>query len=143
MTSAAAASSFPRITPTNTHFDDNTAEGEGSTIVSNSNTMSLGVISEGYEDADSRRGAGWEKDEESDSDSLDDLWDMDREMTAEEVSAALAEEKRRKKAKAKVAKEKEAFDLRLADLQGVSRLREKEAVAASKRARDPRRVIER
>lgn len=33
----------------------------------------------------------------TDSDSADGLWDVDRDMSAEEVTAALAEEKRRKK----------------------------------------------
>lgn len=45
--------------------------------------------------------------------------------------------------KAKEAREKAARDARFADLRGVSRLDEKEAIAARKRARDPRRRIAR
>lgn len=40
-------------------------------------------------------GDGDEDDQERDS--VSDLWNMDRDMTPEEVTAALAEEKRRKK----------------------------------------------
>lgn len=36
-------------------------------------------------------------DAKSDSDSIADLWDVDKVMTHEEITAALAEEKRRKK----------------------------------------------
>ncbi|CAN0413929.1 unnamed protein product [Ectocarpus sp. 12 AP-2014] len=60
-------------------------------------------------------------------------------MTAEQVTAALAEEKRRKKAKAKAAKEKAAYDLCLSNLRGDSRLAWKEDIAARKAARYPRR----
>eukprot|EP00752_Nemacystus_decipiens_P010357 g9227.t1 len=82
-----------------------------------------------------------EEEEEDEGSDEDDLWDVDGEMTAEQVNAALAEEKRRKKAKAKAAKEKAEYDLVLSNLRGDSRLAWKEDVAARKAARDPRRRI--
>lgn len=54
-----------------------------------SNTATLNSIAE-EEDGDG-------DEDHQESDSMSDLWDMDRDMTSEEVKAALAEEKRRKK----------------------------------------------